>query len=124
MAFSVPTFNLLVNIWRRGSGPPAAPDVVASGNLAYSRRVQAGDVGGLANAAFLIQLLVPVGTDVRANYCYAGGGLGDWVEVPAGTGRLYAVYAVDDSGKGFSNEHRVATISPTTNFGLWPSPIP
>jgi len=74
-------------------------------------------------------LLLPAGTDIRDPYC---GGVGDLVEVPEGTGRWYVVILVDDVGKGFDNEYRLAAITKVSSsvyvndfgFMIWPSPIP
>jgi hypothetical protein len=46
----------------------------------------------------------------------------DTVEVPAGSGRYYAILAVDDVARGFENEYRLALAEPAYN--LWPVPIP
>jgi hypothetical protein len=66
-------------------------------------------------------LLLPALTDIRATYT---NGSFDVVDCPAGSGRIYAVVFVDDSGKGFANEHRVACLSQYNAAGLWPTPIP
>jgi len=119
MAFTVPTFNLLCNIWTAGMGPPAAPRLAnVACNLAWGRRVQTLTVG----SGFVpMVLLLPAGTDVRFSRNATGP---DTIECPAGTGRYYTVLAVDDLGKGFPNEHRGAAIEAITTFGLWPTPIP
>jgi hypothetical protein len=46
------------------------------------------------------------------------------VEVPAGSGRYYEVVQVDDAGKGFPNEHRIAGLIATVDLGMWPVPYP
>lgn len=121
MAFTVPNFNLVCNIWRQTGGPPAPPDVVSDCNLAWGRRVSMASPNLTVATGQIITLLLPVGTDVRSEVCTTGA---DWVEVPAGSGRLYFVYGVDDIGKGFPNEHRFALLLPTDNFGPWTTPIP
>jgi len=66
-----------------------------------------------------MNLLVPKLVDVRGPQDTVSA---DLVEVPAGSGRWYVVVAVDDIGKGFSNEHRTASI-----FALaarWVAPYP
>lgn len=119
MAFTVPDFNLDVNIWHLPNAPFAAPDLSLKCNLAYARRVH-NEVGGVAHA--LMQLLLPAGTDIRSSVNHLAGG--DWVEAPAGSARFYQVVNVDDAGKGFANEHRVAVLAQTTGFGPWPTPMP
>ena len=70
-------------------------------------------------------LLLPAGTDIRdsTNYSFTVDKT-DMVEVPAASGRIYVVEWVDDVGKGFPNEFRVAAIAKASGWGLWPSPIP
>lgn len=123
MPFVLPNFNLNVNVWH-GPVPNVSlpPDVVVKGNLAWGKRVNIGFGEGGAT----ISLLLPALTDVRTPACYVGSGF-DLVEVPAGTGRYYVVQNVDDIGKGFSNEHRVVTLSqaPIAYSGhAWPVPVP
>ena len=65
-------------------------------------------------------LLLPALTDVR--YTGVGGtsdSFYDIVEVPAGSARWYWVLSVDDAGKGFANEHRVAELQ-----AIEPLPVP
>lgn len=121
MSFSTPRFNLTANIWRQSSGPPAVPDVVSPANLAFGRRGASYQGLTVGQNEPIMSLLLPAGTDVRGPACASGP---DWVEVPAGTGRIYEVVGVDDSGKGFPNEHRVALVAWSVNFGPWPEPVP
>lgn len=131
MSFSLPTFNLDVNIFD-GVLPLAPPRLVTVGNLAQGKRYSpynsAAFMGadGLAGPTPL--LLLPPLTDVRDSSC---NNLPDIVEVPAGTGRYYQVAMVDDIGKGFPNEHRFAglvKLFPSSGGILtatfWPTPIP
>lgn len=151
MAFVVPTFNIHCNIWRFGTNadqftvqygtvwpPDLGPDVNdVPCNLAWGRRVSSEQ--GLVAYPFptlLMTLLLPKLTDIQSPAC--SGTLGDIVEVPRNSGRVYIVIDVDDIGKGFSNEHRAASImafggsavytDPTNGtlyYGvLWPAPIP
>lgn len=120
MAFSTPTFNLMCNVWRNGNLTTNPPDVTSSCNLAMGRRGKLyGDGGtGLLSRETAMYLLLPALTDVRS---MQENNAADTVECPAGTGRFYAVVSVDDSGKGFSNEHRVAILAA---IPPWPMPIP
>jgi len=65
---------------------------------------------------------LPKDTDVRG--IETGPETPDVVEVPTGSGRSYIVLRVDDYGKGFTNEHRFAVITPYPALYLWPTPIP
>lgn len=131
MSFTVPEFPLVCNLFR---GPWTARALASSPdcNLAWGRRVGQieigltpfGDAGGN-----VMQLLLPKGTDVRT---VLNAVTNDVVEVPAGSGRWYGVAGVDDVGKGFANEYRLAIIvqicealDPAAYPGLfWPVPIP
>lgn len=121
MSFTLPNFNLPVNFWFLPNTPPAAPDVVVQGNLAWGRRVST--IGGPENPTnnLLMTLLLPPSTDVRA---IPQSGQRTVAEVPAGSGRFYEVQDVDDIGKGFPNEHRAATLLATSSYGFWPLPYP
>ena len=128
MAFKLPTFNLQCNI--------SQPDVVDTEaipdppyrivnqicQLTYGRRVQVASTGGTANVGLLIlsmNLLLPAKVDIRGPQDVV---TFDMVEVPAGSGRWYRVWGVDDIGKGFANEHRTATILALAKS--WTPPYP
>lgn len=117
MSFSLPTFNLVCNLFSQAAPPPAPPRISPVCNLAYGRRVS--DQFHAASLMYA-QLLLPSLTDVRSLVT----GQRDIVEVPAGSGRFYLVNTVEDLGKGFANEHRLAVIQQTAAFGNWPIPIP
>ena len=128
MPFTLPTFNLTANIWHYatwfGNFPTVipAPDATTLCNLAVGRRVS-----GSTNID--MWLLMPIGTDIRDKQkAPTASPQPDIVEVPAGSGRYYMVQTVDDAGKGFANEHRVATINgDVAAFPVlpeWPEPYP
>jgi len=135
MSFTLPDFNLTCDIY---SGPYDTRVLRLSGvacNLAMGRRVQVvfHDPTGLGFGAATAQLLLPSGTDVRdVSQLMGGGPPYDIVEVPAGSGRWYVVNSVDDVGKGFPNEYRLAFLAKlSSNSGLvnttglfWPIPMP
>jgi hypothetical protein len=117
MSFTLPTFNLTVNIFTAAT--PLVLRVVTVGNLAWGRRVNVASTGGtdaIGVPLVTMSLLLPPGTDIRGPLAP---GFADRVEVPAGTGRFYEVAFVDDIGKGFPNEHRCAVLEQTS-----PQPIP
>ena len=120
MAYVLPTFNLTCNIFRNGGWYPSAVALSPICNLAYSRRVQIGQTPTV-NAG--ISLLLPPGTDIRSTINAV---TADNVEVPAGSLRAYTVEHVEDVGKGFPNEHRVAILFQNTIPGgtKWPAPMP
>lgn len=128
MAYRLPTFNLLCNIATGPatptSVPPTPPYRIAGQTcqLTYGRRVQVIATGGTTSVGVLVQsmnLLLPPLTDVRGLQDTVGP---DFVEVPAGSGRWYCVSGVDDIGKGFSNEHRTASLFAL--LGQWAPPYP
>jgi hypothetical protein len=120
MAYKIPTFILAVNIWRAATGTVNPPDVTALGNLAWGRRVTAavGIPEDLDPDTMISTLLLPKGTDVRDSYSPGGA---DVIECPAGSHRYYGVKQVDDVGKGFANEFRIAIVY---KLAPWPAPIP
>lgn len=119
MSFVVPTFNITVNYWRFPNAPPAAHSGQFMGNLAFGRRIHANTGAGAETFMFL---LLPARTDIRSPLLSPF--VGDLVEAPAGTLRLYQVVNVDDAGRGFANEHRVAALVQIASLGYWPSPMP
>jgi hypothetical protein len=130
MAFTLPDFNLAVDIY---TGPflTRVLRVSVLGNLAWGRRVAPFAefyFGANPIAQQQMTLLLPPATDVRDIHC---AGQCDLVEVPSGSGRWYVVGQVDDIGKGFPNEHRAAVVTKVSQLvdgaafaGLfWPTPI-
>lgn len=122
MAYVLPQFPLTVNIWRNGNATSNPPDVVTTCNLSPGRRTMVAGlqaVAGLAAGPVLfMEILLPNLADIRG-WNDAGGK--DTVEVPAGTGRFYECWFVDDIAKGFANVHRFAILVQLTP---WPSPVP
>jgi len=110
MAFQLPTFNLICNIWRFGVPTTDPPVAIAACNLAWGRRVFSGDTAtdplGLALPS--MTLLLPTGSDIQSDVDTNGSP--DTVEVPAGSSRFYTVHYVDYRGAGFLNEHLGAVI--------------
>lgn len=131
MAFTLPTFNLICNIDTVLPGDIHVFRLNSPCNLAMGRRVasEASTAGVLDQSGLVPILLLPPLTDIRDASC---GGFNDLVECPAGSGRYYIATNVDDVGKGFPNEHRLATLGKIWGFagngaGLtlpWPTPIP
>lgn len=121
MAFNPPTFNLVCDVWFTPNAPPLAPDQADVPCQLYYPKPTANDqVPGVANSWILPRYLrLPKLTDVR--FVISGASYNTIVEVPAGSGRLYAVTDVEDVHKGFPNEYRSALIKP---IGTWPVPIP
>jgi hypothetical protein len=108
MAFTLPTFNLFCNVSTQGLYPTVRASFVC--NLAYGRRVNVASTGGtlvIGVPLVTMSLLLPPLVDVRGPLSTTGA---DVIEVPAGSGRTYQVAFVDDIGKGFTNEHRVAIL--------------
>jgi len=120
MSYTLPAFNLVVNIWHNGTPISNPPDLITVGNLAYGRRVttQYWDWADSGISSVFAPLLLPPLVDVRDPMTGPGR---DTIEVPAGSGRFYEVDYVDDVGKGFPNEHRFALMR---KLIPWPVPIP
>jgi len=131
MAFTVPTFPLLCNIY---TGPWSAKVLRVANvpcNLALGRRQQNNFQLELTPFEFgaCCNLLVGAGTDVRDRSCASGY---DVIEVVPGSGRWYYVSMVDDVGKGFANEYRFVGLGKVCDAWdpaefpgeFWPTPIP
>lgn len=132
MAFTVPTFNIVCEVW---SGPWLTKSFrfESDCNLAFGRRVQQqaldDAVAEVAVGSVQMGLLLPKGTNIRDNN---QGYPNDIFEVPAASGRWYQLIAYDDVGGGFENEYRLAVIvkisqyvDPVLYAGLqWPLPCP
>jgi hypothetical protein len=132
MAFSVPDFNTDCDIY---TGPWNTRVLRIAGqecNLQYGRRPASHADFPVSNEfSVCMNLLLPAGTDIRSTVC---GYIADSVECPAGSGRWYFVANVDDVGKSYPNEFRVALLlaASEAKFGtgseylglFWPTPIP
>lgn len=131
MSFSVPTFNLTCDIYTGPWVGKVLRHLSVPCNLAWGRRSQNNFAPGLGSVELggVSSLLLPAGTDIRDASCASGW---DVVEVPEASGRFYAISAVDDVGKGFVNEYRIATMAKACQAfdavlfpGVsWPTPIP
>lgn len=129
MAYNIPTFNLTCAIYTYVAppGPLLIPRLTPACNLQYARKVNAGIQEysyGDPDIAGIMYLLLPLLTDVRPCCVYNVLAQQDLVICPAGSGRIYSVLSVDDVGKGFPNEYRVAQMAQTSDWGAWPAPIP
>jgi hypothetical protein len=131
VAFSVPVMPLSCDIYT-GPWTAAVLRVSTTCNLGMGRRVNVSwfDQVPLSEAVgMFFQLLLPAGTDVRD---LSNAITPDVAQVPAGSGRWYGINYVDDVGKGFANEYRIAfcqkiyeALDPLAYPGLfWPVPIP
>ena len=130
MGFALPAFDLKCNLYTEtGAGPPypgarALRLSLVVCNLQASRRAQVTSTGGTSDVGVYVNsmyLLLPPLTDVRGPVQYSSLlDAGDCVEVPAGSGRFYAVTFVDDVGKGFLNEFRFAVLQQVQT----PVPLP
>ena len=110
MAFVLPTFNLSVSVWRvlGVGGTYASPDLSVMANLSPGKRVMfQGLMIGPNEPIAPMELLLPAFTDIRSRWNNVER---DLVEAPSGSNRFYEVTQVDDIGKGFANEHRIAWI--------------
>ena len=118
--YKIPEFPLTAALWTNGANIDTdLPRELVPCNVAFGRRAQVGyvlvdeqDSGGMA------QILFPAGTDVRDTHSTTGA---DYVEAPAGSGRVYRAHYVNDSGQGFENEHRFALC---IKYANWPTPLP
>jgi hypothetical protein len=136
MGFAVPTMPVPVDLWRFGTPVGNPADLSFSANLSFrkdGRPFVAIQGGGSVSYLTAVELLCPKLTDIRGHT--AAPFNGDRVEVPAGSGRFYAVIFVEDVGKTFANEYRLAILAQLTSLVigytgqpwgplLWPVPTP
>ena len=123
MPYSLPTFNLLCNIWHPPYVIPPIGGPSESIVPCQLRDPGRGPSETQRNPTTLnwqpgFTLLVPKLTDVRDAYSPGGA---DLIECPAGSNRWYQANYVDDVAKGFPNEYRKVFLC---KAGTWPSPIP
>jgi hypothetical protein len=114
MAFTLPTFNVVCNVWTNAliTNPPTFSVTV---NLTPGRRgffvepliTNSGALNAVAGWGNMMEILAPKLTDLRGPQ---NNGVTQVVECPAGSARYYYVCWVDDIGKGFANEHRLALV--------------
>jgi hypothetical protein len=131
VGFRVPAFPLFADFYTAGGlgGTYGLPRVHAPCNLSPGRRVLTTGLRSSPSGFIPLQmeLLLPVHTDIRANWNTV---VADIVEVPAGSKRFYLCASVDDVGKGFPNEYRLAIIEYSSNGnasllgGPFPAPVP
>lgn len=131
MAFIVPQMPVPISIWRVAGtgGDYAFPDIKTLCNLTPGKRIFVAIPLTTASQKDVItmELLLPKLTDIRSSW---NGLQADLVEVPSGSKRFYGVNFVDDIGKGFANEHRLALITYTVTGntsligGPFPAPVP
>lgn len=125
MAYRLPTFNIMAGIFTPDIPnvpgiPTSAARVVTLCNLAWGKRSNTASSGGTSSPGIpvsCVDLLLPPRTDVRGPQDTVSF---DMVEVPHGSGRWYTAVAVDDIGRGFANEHRVAVLFALA--GSWVAP--
>ncbi len=131
MAFTVPDFNISVDVFR-GPWLTKVFAFTADANASFGRRVllqwqDAADVE-LVVGQSVCQLLMPAGTDIRSRIAAPAN---DIIEIPSSSGRFYQVAAVDTTARGFLNEHVMAqclqvsvNIDAVRYAGLvWPIPM-
>lgn len=119
MAFSVPTFNLTVDIYNVVLPSNKTLRLSSPCNLAMGRRINwqySAGLTGQGTEGSTPMLLLPALTDIRDA---SVGQEADILECPQGSGRWYQVENVDDVGKGFPNEYRMATLRKIYHFGGW-----
>jgi IPT/TIG domain len=109
MAYRLPTWIVPCQIYNNGGGPPAAPRLIIVGNLTPGWREMEPLplVYPLKTLTPPVFLLCPKLTDIRGGNSLGGG---DVVQCPSNSGRIYDVLWVEDSAKGFQNEHRIAVL--------------
>lgn len=122
MSFALPTFNLLVNVWRFSYAPPDLPILTVNGNLTPGPRSRVGDTARnpASPPSPLMYLLLPSSTVIYGDVDSLGNP--DMVEVPAGSGRFYTVHFVDNVATGFPNQYVLCELVRIGKFPPVPAP--
>lgn len=120
MPYTLPAFNITINLWRFGNATTDPPDLIPNANFAWGKRINFHDGATYPTQDWTptMTLLLPTGTDIRGDVNTDGAP--DQAEIPAGSGRFYEVLYVDFIGCGFPNEHLGAVVR--MNRGMTPSP--
>ncbi len=144
MAFILPTFNLLSNVWNPGVVQAVFPVIPPPTHSNVPCQLRAPPPASTASWYFFetwpwMWILFPKGTDVRAPNAAAYNPPQDYgvIECPSGSTEFFYITNVIDTAKGFTNEYRVALCVPSLAFeydavalfgGLfvpaWPTPYP
>lgn len=127
MAFRPPTFILLCDIYRnQGTGGTyGAPDLSVLVNLSIGQR-SLFLTSGVGQSVWR-EVMFPKNTDVRGRWNLVAP---DLLEIPSGSKRFYLAQDVEDVGKGFPNEYRLAAAQYLANGnstlagGPYPAPVP
>jgi hypothetical protein len=134
MSFRLPAFNLEVDIYRTVNGSYTLANFYGTPDITEIAQLNVhwgGSMGDIRDGYFVgVEVKLPALTDVRPPYLLEGDYLGDYIDVPAGSGRMYLVKQVDDVAKGFTNEYRSVLCIPAPwsdadeTHHTWPTPIP
>jgi len=118
MAFTLPQFVSLCNIWHANAVPPVgAPDIADEPcQLCWDRSGSVPFMAGVV-VQHLMLLRVHPGVDLRGRTSSTAQ---DTVEVPAGSGRFYTCHIVDDVALGFPNQYRQGMVA----LAAHPTPLP
>lgn len=105
MGYNLPNFNLVCAIYDQVGGlNQTLPRVITTCNLTFKWPFVQYNGSSAAMSGVYSVILLPKGTDIRdLRYTTP-----DLVSVPMGSGAWYYAEMVQDRGKGFANEHRVA----------------
>ena len=102
MAFTLPQFINLANVWHPPNVPPSLPDYSVMSQLYIHSRADLDVDPSQVNVFYPpIWLRVPKGTDLR---------VGDVCEVAAGSGFFYTAIWCERVHLGFSNEYFAAIL--------------
>jgi len=115
MAFRIPTFNVLCNVWHwetyelpsPDDGQPGQALLVEPDLVEQECCVLTNRVGPILGVHFILGF--PKGTDVRIQESAIAGesanAFSDVIEFPAGSGNLWGAYGCAFPGQGYANEY-------------------
>lgn len=111
MAYRLPTFNVVVNVWHDGHFVTDVPDLTPLANFNVGKRIGRMLEGEVLPTPWVYGygwLLTPIGTSIVGDRI--DGIFGDCIEVPAGSGLYYHCVWSERSALGFPNEHVVSLL--------------
>jgi hypothetical protein len=118
MAFTLPDFNLSLEIWGNSTPFTGSPRVTTTCALVASRRTLfLISPGGAVDVVVPMWLLLPLADDIRG---YPSSGSGDYVQVNGASKNRWHVQNVVPVALGHPNEHQQALVYP---FGYVTPPL-
>lgn len=115
-----PGFNLTAKIFKSYFGLWVMPYIVAPTYTVPAALVPGDRMFGWLNPAGFVFVLFDKGVDIHWSRTGLGAGQ-DYIEIPANSGMVYQVRAVDSVGRGYPNEYLQVHVE---HWPPFPDPLP